>query len=80
MERTREYRAKSGATQFKPAMSLLEEMMDDDQGFCLACGEVQDGVEPDAARYTCECCGAAKVYGAENLALMGLYFNDAQTH
>ncbi len=40
-------------------------------GFCLACGEQQDGCEPDARRYECECCGARKVYGAEELLLMG---------
>jgi hypothetical protein len=27
---------------------------DDNLGFCVACGEETDGVEPDARRYTCE--------------------------
>ena len=45
---------------------------DRSEGFCLACGEVAYGVEPDARKYECECCGAAKVYGGEELALMGL--------
>lgn len=40
-------------------------------GFCLACGEEAYGVEPDARRYECECCGANRVYGLEELLLMG---------
>ena len=43
---------------------------DDSLGFCLACGEEASGVEPDARRYECEACGAARVYGAEELLLM----------
>lgn len=45
----------------------------DNPGFCLACGEEQDGCEPDARRYECECCGARKVYGAEEVLIMGAY-------
>ena len=41
----------------------------DNPGFCIACGEEAEGVEPDARRYECECCGAMAVYGAEELAL-----------
>lgn len=36
-------------------------------GFCLACGEQADGVEPDARAYKCAGCGAHQVYGAEEL-------------
>jgi len=39
-------------------------------GFCLACGAMQDGVEPDARRYVCDVCGASRVYGAEECLLM----------
>lgn len=39
-------------------------------GFCLACGEQADGVEPDARNYVCESCGARKVFGAEELLIM----------
>ena len=50
---------------------ILEVAMEDDsQGFCMACGEIADGVEPDARGYKCESCGASKVYGAEELVLM----------
>jgi hypothetical protein len=67
-----QYKAKSGKTQFMPTIGHVQEMIENCQGFCLACGETQDGVEPDARRYKCECCGEEKVYGAENLVLMGL--------
>ena len=41
-------------------------------GFCLACGDEASGVEPDAREYECESCGARKVYGAEELLMMGV--------
>lgn len=74
--RIKPYTTKAGAQQFKPSIQLLEELSDDDQGFCLACGNTVDGVEPDARRDVCPDCGASKVYGAEELALMGLCFNE----
>jgi len=39
-------------------------------GFCIACGEETDGVEPDAREYKCDVCGAMQVYGAEELLFM----------
>jgi hypothetical protein len=39
----------------------------DNPGFCVACGHEQDGCEPDMRRGICEACGAAGVYGAEEL-------------
>jgi len=44
---------------------------DEGVGFCLACGEEVMGVEPDAEKYQCEICGESKVYGAEQLLIMG---------
>jgi len=41
----------------------------DNPGLCVACGNEQDGCEPDARRYTCEACGESEVYGAEELLL-----------
>jgi hypothetical protein len=38
-------------------------------GFCIACGAEADGCEPDARGYVCEGCGAAAVYGAEELMI-----------
>lgn len=68
------YTTKTGKQQFKPSLELVTQMDNDSQGFCLACGEVADGVEPDAVRYECDCCGAPKVYGAQELALRGLVY------
>jgi hypothetical protein len=45
---------------------------DENAGFCLACHEEAYGIEPDARRYRCEACGERKVYGAEELILMGV--------
>ena len=45
------------------------------QGFCLACAEVLDGIEPDARGHECYECGKFKAYGAEELLLNGLYFD-----
>lgn len=42
------------------------------EGFCLACGAQASNVEPDARRYPCEDCGKNRVYGFEELLLMGL--------
>ena len=41
-------------------------------GFCIACGAEHDGCEPDASGYSCEVCGESKVYGAEEILIMGL--------
>jgi len=38
-------------------------------GICITCGDECDGVEPDAREYTCESCGEATVYGAEELLM-----------
>lgn len=40
-------------------------------GRCLACGAEACGVEPDARKYECESCGENKVYGLEELLMMG---------
>lgn len=39
----------------------------DNPGFCVSCGEDQEGCEPDAREYLCESCGEKGVYGAEEL-------------
>lgn len=39
-------------------------------GFCLACGEAAEGVEPDALSYVCEVCGEPCVYGAAEILMM----------
>jgi len=40
-------------------------------GFCISCGESRDGCEGDAENYECYSCGARKVFGAEQLLIMG---------
>lgn len=66
------YTTKSGVKQFMPVISESELMSERTTGFCLACGNEADGVEPDARKYVCECCGQPKVYGLEELCVMGL--------
>lgn len=68
------YTNRAGELQFMPSIEELEAMDEDMEGFCLACGETQSGVEPDARKYVCDACGKAKVYGAAELALMGLCY------
>ena len=41
-------------------------------GFCIECGSEREACEPDAREYRCDVCGAASVYGAEELILMRL--------
>ena len=71
------YTARNGLTRFKPSIQWAEQASDDGMGFCIACGCEADGVEPDAVRYPCEDCGEHKVYGAEELVLMGLVYDEA---
>lgn len=66
----RAYTTRTGLKQFKPVCTADE--MDSDLGFCLACGNEVYGVEPDAERYPCGSCDQHKVYGLEQLMLMGL--------
>lgn len=42
----------------------------EDAGFCITCGEITYGVEPDARNYRCDACQADTVFGAEELVLM----------
>ena len=69
------YKTRSGATQFRPVMTVAEMshiQFNSGPGFCLACGAEADGCEPDARKYECEVCGERKVYGIEELLMMGL--------
>jgi hypothetical protein len=68
------YTTRKGVQQFRPVITESEyaEASEDNQGFCLRCGEEAFGVEPDARRYVCKSCGAEKVYGLQELLLMGL--------
>ena len=72
--RKTQYIARSGAKQWKPSIEYAMVLSGNDEGFCLSCGKTQACVEPDARKYTCESCGVAKVYGGEELVIMGLVF------
>ena len=61
-------------TEARVLNAVSDTMFDlENAGFCLACGEDAFGVEPDARKYECEYCGEKKVYGAEEVMLMGAY-------
>lgn len=49
---------------------------DEDLGFCIKCGAEHGGIEPDARQYPCEECGERRVYGAEEILLLGAYYTD----
>lgn len=71
----KQYRAKNGNMQFKPSIAEAMEASANSAGFCLACGAEHDCIEPDARKYHCTDCGAHKVYGADELILMGLIYD-----
>jgi hypothetical protein len=68
------YTTRKGETQFRPVISESEFRAESENytGFCLACGNTQGCCEPDARRYSCEDCRQMKVYGLEELLMMGL--------
>ena len=69
------YKTRSGGTQYRPVLTVAEMshiQFNSGPGFCLGCGEEADGCEPDARQYECDLCGERKVYGIEELLMMGL--------
>lgn len=73
------WRTKAGAVREAHGAVTLERVMEaaerynvslDNPGLCLACGEDQEGCEPDAEHYECDSCGERAVFGAEQLVLM----------
>lgn len=71
---------KKGLTRYMQIMTSEEFIThsEDNGGFCVACGEEAYGVEPDARGYECECCGEMKVYGAEELMMLGFIRIEAE--
>jgi predicted RNA-binding Zn-ribbon protein involved in translation (DUF1610 family) len=69
---------KTGSRYVVPALSAVTDACEsgDSIGWCIRCGAEAYGIEPDAAKYACDDCGKAAVYGAENLMLMGLFHAD----
>jgi hypothetical protein len=52
-------------------LEQIQAASEDSGGFCLHCGAEAFGVEPDARNYECEVCGKPRVFGAEELLVMG---------
>ena len=70
------YTARNGNKQYKPSFSWITEAQENMHGFCVGCGAEHDCVEPDARKYHCTDCNAHKVYGAEELLIMNLFYHD----
>ena len=63
----------ASVTEARVVAAVERSMMDlDNPGFCVACGDEVDGVEPDARRYRCQACGQSAVFGAEELLMAGM--------
>lgn len=58
--------------QIKFTLEQIQEAMEQNEGFCVACGASNLCCEPDARNYTCEECDDDQVFGAEEIVLMGL--------
>lgn len=69
-------RANGAKVNYIPEVEADEMFSLDTTGFCVNCGEEQDGVEPDGrecgCESGCESCGERTVYGIEELMVMGL--------
>jgi hypothetical protein len=71
---TQRYKTRKGIEQLRPVITEAEyrHALNNDMGFCLACGQEVPQCEPDMRCGTCESCGAPKVYGLEELLFMDL--------
>ena len=52
-------------------LEQIEEAIESQNGFCIACGAERECCEPDARNYPCDECDERKVFGAEELIIMG---------
>ena len=57
---------------FKMSADEYDMMKEESGGYCLDCLTEASGVEPDAREYTCEECSEPRVFGIEELLMMGL--------
>lgn len=62
----------NGMFTFEMSEGEYAEMSEEYAGLCTSCGAEVYGVEPDARNYKCSECGEDKVYGLEELLVMGL--------
>jgi len=68
-----QYTNRNGEQRWRPIFNKeFEQLVQDNHGFCIACGNDQSGVEPDARGYRCDECHQMKVFGLEELVMMGL--------
>ena len=56
----------------------IEANLADFNGYCIACGELADGIDPNTRAYECEFCKRFKVYGMEELHVAGFILNDPE--
>lgn len=56
---------------FKMNEETFKSLRDEYMGICFSCGQEAYSVEPDARGYTCEGCGEKKVFGVEEILIMG---------
>lgn len=69
------YTTQTGAQQWKPGPMSAKQYFNCDEnyrGFCLNCGATRGECEPDARKYECPKCKQPKVYGIQELFVMGL--------
>jgi len=71
---------KTGKTYFIPSESELIQALelDENNAFCIHCGDTDQTIEPDVERAKCECCDQHGLYGAEQLLLLGLYKREGE--
>lgn len=73
----KQYKAKSGKFLYKPSYEELLVCDRNNEAFCLACGEMSQGYEPDTNREECPVCHEHKLFGNEELLAMGLFYSEA---
>ena len=49
----------------------LRKAMEFHEGFCLSCENIATDCEPDTRERRCDSCGETKVFGVEELLIMG---------
>ncbi len=64
------YTNRKGVKRYRPVITSFADT--EQGGICIACGTKRRDVEPDARGYTCEKCGEKKLYGTEELLMMGI--------
>jgi hypothetical protein len=66
------YTTKNGSQRFRPVLTDSEASAPqfEDGGFCIACGQEIEPIEPDARRVRCEACGEPLVFGLQELLML----------